>query len=98
MALGVVIMAALLMDLVGMSYAMGAFIAGVMLAESEYRHEIEADIEPFRGLFLGLFFMAVGLSLDLDAVAANLLIIIGAGAPDNGCQGRSDLLAYASDT
>ncbi len=77
-ALGVVIMAALLMDLVGMSYAMGAFIAGVMLAESEYRHEIEADIEPFRGLFLGLFFMAVGLSLDLDAVAANLLIIIGA--------------------
>eukprot|EP00439_Symbiodinium_sp_Y106_P088425 s1_g961.t1 len=77
-ALGVVITAALLMDLVGMSYAMGAFIAGVMLAESEYRHEIEADIEPFRGLFLGLFFMAVGLSLDLGAVAANLLIILAA--------------------
>ncbi|HBM88561.1 MAG: cation:proton antiporter [Parvibaculaceae bacterium] len=77
-ALGVVIMAALLMDLVGMSYAMGAFIAGVMLAESEYRHEIEADIEPFRGLFLGLFFMAVGLSLDLGAVAANIWIIFGA--------------------
>ncbi len=77
-ALGVVIMAALLMDLVGMSYAMGAFIAGVMLAESEYRHEIEADIEPFRGLFLGLFFMAVGLSLDLGAVAANIWVIFGA--------------------
>lgn len=77
-ALGVVIMAALLMDLVGMSYAMGAFIAGVMLAESEYRHEIEADIEPFRGLFLGLFFMAVGLSLDLGAVAANIWVVFGA--------------------
>ncbi len=74
--LGVVIMAALLMDMVGMSYAMGAFIAGVMLAESQYRHEIEADIEPFRGLFLGLFFMAVGVSLDLQAVFANVWIIL----------------------
>ncbi len=79
-ALGVVIAAAMLMDLVGMSYAMGAFIAGVMLAESTYRHEVEANIEPFRGLFLGLFFMAVGLSLDLDAVRANWLMIL-AGAP-----------------
>ncbi len=47
---------------------MGTFIAGVMLAESSYRHEVEADIEPFRGLFMGLFFVAVGLSLDLRAV------------------------------
>lgn len=70
-ALGVVIAAALLMDLVGMSYAMGSFIAGVMLAESDYRHEVEADIEPFRGLFLALFFMAVGLSLDLPTVLKN---------------------------
>ena len=75
-ALGVVIAAALLMDLAGMSYAMGAFIAGVMLAESAYRHEVEADIEPFRGLFLGLFFIAVGLSLNLATVAENWLLII----------------------
>ena len=48
--------------------AMGAFIAGVLLAESTYRHELEANIEPFRGLLLGLFFMGVGLSLDLAVV------------------------------
>ncbi|WP_208539205.1 cation:proton antiporter domain-containing protein [Algihabitans albus] len=77
-ALGVVIGAALLMDVAGMSYAMGAFIAGVMLAESAYRHEVEANIEPFRGLFLGLFFMAVGLSLDLGAVTANWALILAA--------------------
>jgi CPA2 family monovalent cation:H+ antiporter-2 len=51
---------------------MGAFIAGVMLAESSYRHELEADIEPFRGILLGLFFMAVGLSLDLSVIADNI--------------------------
>ncbi|WP_223668806.1 cation:proton antiporter domain-containing protein [Kangiella shandongensis] len=75
-ALGVVIFAAMLMDAVGMSYAMGSFLAGVMLAESAYRHEIEANIEPFRGLFLGLFFIAVGLSLDLTIVADNWHIIL----------------------
>jgi CPA2 family monovalent cation:H+ antiporter-2 len=75
-ALGVVIAAAMLMDVAGMSYAMGSFLAGVMLAESSYRHEIEANIEPFRGLFLGLFFMAVGLSLDLNVITANWLIIL----------------------
>ncbi|WP_082140341.1 monovalent cation:proton antiporter-2 (CPA2) family protein [Halomonas sp. PR-M31] len=75
-ALGVVIASGLLMDLAGMSYAMGAFIAGVMLAESSYRHEVEADIEPFRGLFLGLFFIAVGLSLDLNSVMDNALLIL----------------------
>lgn len=75
-ALGIVIAAALLMDAAGMSYAMGSFLAGVMLAESSYRHEIEADIEPFRGLFLGLFFMAVGLSLDLGVIRDNVLIIV----------------------
>lgn len=62
-ALGIVIAAAMLMDMAGMSYAMGAFIAGVMLAESSFRHELEANVEPFRGLFLGLFFVAVGISL-----------------------------------
>lgn len=75
-ALGVVVFAALVMAAAGLSYAMGAFIAGVMLAESSYRHEVEADIEPFRGLFMGLFFIAVGLSLDLNAVARNWLIIV----------------------
>ncbi|NUH63936.1 cation:proton antiporter [Sulfitobacter sp. S0837] len=75
-ALGVVVFAALIMAAAGLSYAMGAFIAGVMLAESSYRHEVEADIEPFRGLFMGLFFVAVGLSLDLRAVADNWLIIL----------------------
>ncbi|WP_204272606.1 cation:proton antiporter domain-containing protein, partial [Enterobacter hormaechei] len=53
------------------SMAMGAFIAGVLLAESSYRHELEADIEPFRGIFLGLFFMAVGLSIDLKVILAD---------------------------
>lgn len=75
-ALGIVIFAALLMDMAGMSYAMGAFIAGVMLAESSFRHELEANVEPFRGLFLGLFFVAVGVSLSLDAVAANWVVIL----------------------
>jgi monovalent cation:proton antiporter-2 (CPA2) family protein len=76
LALGLVIFAALLMDMAGMSYAMGAFIAGVMLADSSFRHELEANVEPFRGLFLGLFFMAVGISLSLDAVAANWAAIL----------------------
>jgi len=75
-ALGVVIASAMLMDAVGMSYAMGSFLAGVMLAESSYRHEIEANIEPFRGLFLGLFFMAVGLSLDLSVLQSQWLLIL----------------------
>ena len=75
-ALGIVIAAALLMDMAGMSYAMGAFVAGVMLAESSFRHELEANVEPFRGLFLGLFFVAVGASLSLDSVAANWLTIL----------------------
>ncbi len=74
-SLGVVIFASLVMALAGLSYAMGAFIAGVMLADSAFRHEVEADIEPFRGLFLGLFFIAVGLSLDLGAVADNWALI-----------------------
>src|SRR6185503_5482527 len=54
---------------VGLSMALGAFLAGVMLAESEYRHELELDIDPFKGLLLGLFFMAVGMSVDLGLFA-----------------------------
>ncbi|UYG07390.1 monovalent cation:proton antiporter-2 (CPA2) family protein [Halomonas sp. M4R1S46] len=68
-ALLVVIGAALLMELAGLSMALGAFIAGVLLADSEYRHSIEADIEPFRGLLLGLFFMAVGMTAQIGLLA-----------------------------
>lgn len=75
-ALLVVIGAATMMQLAGLSMAMGAFLAGVLLAESSYRHELEADIEPFRGILQALFFMAVGLSLQLGVVAANLLLIL----------------------
>ncbi|ARU05179.1 potassium transporter [Comamonas serinivorans] len=68
-ALLVVLGAALLMQVGGLSMAMGAFLAGVLLSESAYRHQLEADIEPFRGLLLGLFFLGVGMSLDLTVVA-----------------------------
>jgi CPA2 family monovalent cation:H+ antiporter-2 len=67
----------LLMTLVGLSPALGAFLGGVVLANSEYRHELESDIEPFKGLLLGLFFMAVGTSLDLGLVAAQPLQVAG---------------------
>ncbi|MCC7081231.1 MAG: cation:proton antiporter [Burkholderiales bacterium] len=60
----------------GLSMAMGAFLAGVMLAESSYRHQLEPDIEPFRGILLGLFFLAVGMSLDLAVVAAHWRTIV----------------------
>ncbi|UHD46046.1 monovalent cation:proton antiporter-2 (CPA2) family protein [Aureimonas altamirensis] len=68
-ALLVVLGASLLMAAAGLSMAMGAFLAGVMLSSSSYRHQIEGDVEPFRGLLMGLFFMAVGMSLDLAVVA-----------------------------
>lgn len=80
-ALFVVIASAVLMQFAGLSMAMGAFVAGVMLAESSYRHELEADIEPFRGILLGLFFVAVGLAVNLEIVWNNLrwiLIIVPA--------------------
>ena len=64
-ALLLVLGTALLMDWAGLSMALGAFLAGVMLADSEYRHELELDIDPFKGLLLGLFFIAVGMSIDL---------------------------------
>jgi glutathione-regulated potassium-efflux system protein KefB len=75
-ALLVVLGAAVLMERVGLSMAMGAFVAGVMLAESNFRHELEADIEPFRGVLLGLFFMAVGMSIDADVVRNNWLWLL----------------------
>ncbi|MGH6922374.1 MAG: monovalent cation:proton antiporter-2 (CPA2) family protein, partial [Propylenella sp.] len=67
-ALLVVLGAAALMDAAGMSMAMGAFIAGLMLADSAFRHALEAEIEPFRGILLGLFFLSVGMSINLDTV------------------------------
>jgi glutathione-regulated potassium-efflux system protein KefB len=60
---------------IGLSMALGAFLAGVLLADSEYRHELEADIEPFKGLLLGLFFIAVGMSVDVGLVRARPLLI-----------------------
>ncbi len=77
-ALLIVLGAALIMQLAGMSMALGAFLAGVMLAESNYRHELEADIEPFRGLLLALFFMGVGMSIDVALVRAHLTLVVGA--------------------
>ncbi|WP_027058844.1 monovalent cation:proton antiporter-2 (CPA2) family protein [Mesorhizobium loti] len=74
-ALLVVLGSALAMQLSGLSMAMGAFLAGVLLSESTFRHQLEADIEPFRGILLGLFFLAVGMSLDLHVVAANWRLI-----------------------
>ena len=76
-ALLVVLGAALAMEIGGLSMAMGAFVAGVMLSESSFRHQLEADIEPFRGLLLGLFFMGVGMSLDLRLVFNHWLLLLG---------------------
>lgn len=75
-ALLVVLGAALLMQLGGLSMAMGAFLAGVLLSESTFRHQLEADVEPFRGLLLGLFFLGVGMLLDLAVVASNWPLIV----------------------
>ncbi len=74
-ALLVVLGAALLFQVSGLSSAMGAFLAGVLLSTSTFRHQLEADIEPFRGILLGLFFVAVGMSLDLAVVGQNWAII-----------------------
>ncbi len=72
-----VIAASALMHSLGLSVALGAFIAGVMLAESPYRHELESDVEPFRSILLGLFFLSVGMMLDLSAIADRPLFVIG---------------------
>ena len=75
-ALLVVLGSAYAMQMGGLSMAMGAFVAGVLLSESSYRHQLEADVEPFRGILLGLFFIAVGMSLDLRVVAASWRTIL----------------------
>jgi glutathione-regulated potassium-efflux system protein KefB len=71
---------AAVMQMIGVSAALGAFIAGVMLAESPYRHELEADIDPFRSILLGLFFLAVGMLLDVDVIFAEPLLVVGLAA------------------
>ncbi len=76
-ALMIVIGIALLMSLVGLSPALGTFLAGVVLANSEYRHELESDIDPFKGLLLGLFFMTVGAGINFGLLGENLALIIG---------------------
>jgi CPA2 family monovalent cation:H+ antiporter-2/glutathione-regulated potassium-efflux system protein KefB len=75
-----VIASGALMESLGLSTALGAFVAGVMLADSPYRHELEADIEPFRSILLGLFFLAVGMMLDLGAIAERPLFVVGMAA------------------
>lgn len=75
MALLLVVGSALLMQWLGLSSALGAFIAGVVLADSEYRHQLERDIEPFKALLLGLFFISVGMSLNFDVLAQQPLLI-----------------------
>jgi len=71
----VVLGAGWLMSLAGISMALGAFLAGLLLSESEYRHQVEADIRPFRGIFLGLFFMTVGMSIDIALIGSQLATI-----------------------
>lgn len=71
---------AAVMQMIGVSPALGAFVAGVMLAESPYRHELEADIDPFRSILLGLFFLAVGMLLDVDVIIAQPMLVVGLAA------------------
>ena len=76
-ALFLVIGVTLLMETAGLTASLGAFLAGMLLADSEYRHELEADIEPFKGLLMGLFFIAVGMSANLGLLASKPLVIAG---------------------
>ncbi|WP_374942264.1 cation:proton antiporter [Sphingomonas sp.] len=75
-----VVASAAVMEALGLSTALGAFVAGVMLADSPYRHELEADVEPFRSILLGLFFLAVGMILDLHAIAERPFFVAGMAA------------------
>ena len=75
-ALFIVMVTAYLMELVGLSPALGTFLAGVVLANSEYRHELESDIEPFKGILLGLFFISVGASINFGLILERPLTVI----------------------
>ncbi|EQA60442.1 monovalent cation:proton antiporter-2 (CPA2) family protein [Leptospira alexanderi] len=76
LSLLIVIGVSLLMDRVGLSMALGSFLGGVILADSEYRHELESNLEPFKGLFLGLFFLAVGMSINLSEVLKDPILVL----------------------
>jgi glutathione-regulated potassium-efflux system protein KefB len=76
----IVLASAAVMEALHLSTALGAFVAGVMLADSPYRHELEADIDPFRSILLGLFFLAIGMMLDLNAIAERPFFVIGMAA------------------
>ena len=76
-ALLIVIGAALAMEAIGLSMSLGAFLAGVLLSDSEFRHELEADVDPFKGLLLGLFFIAVGMSANLALLVDRPLVVLG---------------------
>ena len=76
-ALALVVGISLLMTAVGLSPALGTFLAGVVLADNEYRHELESDIEPFKGLLLGIFFISIGASLNFTLIGANIKLILG---------------------
>jgi glutathione-regulated potassium-efflux system ancillary protein KefC/glutathione-regulated potassium-efflux system protein KefB len=91
-ALLVVILASLMMEAIGLSMSLGAFLAGVLLADSEFRHELEADVEPFKGLLLGLFFIVVGMSANLTLLLAQPLLVTGAAA---GLIAVKGVLVYA---
>ncbi|RIA37135.1 Kef-type potassium/proton antiporter (CPA2 family) [Hephaestia caeni] len=79
-ALFTVIASAAVMEALGLSTALGAFVAGVMLADSPYRHELEADVEPFRSILLGLFFLSIGMMLNLTAIAERPLFVVSMAA------------------
>lgn len=85
-ALAMVVGISLLMIAVGLSPALGTFLAGVVLADSEYRHELESDIEPFKGLLLGIFFISIGASLNFTLIGENIFLIVGLTAGLIGCK------------
>ncbi|MGI9249708.1 MAG: monovalent cation:proton antiporter-2 (CPA2) family protein [Pseudohongiellaceae bacterium] len=76
----IVIGVALLMNFMGLSMGLGAFIAGILLANSNYRHQVESDIEPFKGILLGLFFIAIGMTINLDLLLEQPLLLLAAAA------------------
>ena len=95
-ALLVVLGAALIMEHAGMSMALGAFLAGLLLAESNFRHQLEADIEPFRGLLLGLFFMSVGMGMDARLILSNALLLALARRRRDRAQGRRSPMRWSA--
>ena len=79
------------MEAIGLSMSLGAFLAGLLLADSEFRHELEADIEPFKGLLLGLFFMTVGMGANLGLARETPLLLLGLAHRAHAGQVRRDV-------